>query len=163
MGWIKLDRSILDNDIWRSSKEKPFSDGQAWIDLLLLAEYETHDGFCRYGAKRYERGTVYMSKLEMAQRWNWSRNRVLRFLRTLNRTGMCTVNETTHGTTVTIVNYGKYQDSGATDGATNGATDGATDGATGGAYLKNKRNKEVKKGPSRNELIAQIVEDIKRD
>ena len=35
-GWIKTYRSILKHWIW---EEKPFSKGQAWIDMLLLASH----------------------------------------------------------------------------------------------------------------------------
>ena len=33
-GYIKLHRSLMDNPLWT---EKPFSRGQAWVDLLMLA------------------------------------------------------------------------------------------------------------------------------
>ena len=36
-GWIKLHRSISDNDLWTS---EPFSRGQAFVDLILLASHK---------------------------------------------------------------------------------------------------------------------------
>ena len=36
-GFLKLSRRITDHWLWT---DKPFSKGQAWIDLLLLANYE---------------------------------------------------------------------------------------------------------------------------
>ena len=35
-GWIKIHRDILYHEIW---SDKPFSKGQAWIDLILLANH----------------------------------------------------------------------------------------------------------------------------
>ena len=35
-GWIKVSRTIQEHWVW---DEKPFSKGQAWIDLLLLAKH----------------------------------------------------------------------------------------------------------------------------
>ena len=51
-------------------------------------------------------------------------NKANRFLRDLVCMGMCTVNESTHGTAITIVNYGKFQDVGASNGVTESVTDG---------------------------------------
>ena len=42
-GWIKLHRSIQDSWLW---KKYPFSEGQAWIDLLMLANYEDEKTAC---------------------------------------------------------------------------------------------------------------------
>jgi len=36
-GYIKIDRGILKHWLW---EDKPFSKGQAWIDLLLLAVWK---------------------------------------------------------------------------------------------------------------------------
>lgn len=36
--WIKLNRALIDNPIW---KIKPFSKGQAWVDLLMLTNHTT--------------------------------------------------------------------------------------------------------------------------
>ena len=46
---------------------------------------------------------------------------------------MVTTKRTPKGTTVTIVNYEKYQVDGTTESATKGTTDGATDSTTDGA------------------------------
>jgi hypothetical protein len=37
-GWIKLHRIIMDHPDWLS---EPFTRAQAWVDLLLLANYKT--------------------------------------------------------------------------------------------------------------------------
>ena len=34
-GWIKLWRKFVDDPLWTS---EPFTKGQAWVDLLLLAQ-----------------------------------------------------------------------------------------------------------------------------
>ena len=41
-GWIKLHRELLLHDLW---KYKPFSKGQAWIDLLMLANHKNNKFF----------------------------------------------------------------------------------------------------------------------
>lgn len=114
-GWICLHRSLLDNFLW---KDKPFSKGQAWIDLLLLANHADVKSIQNGKIIVFKRGTVNRSKLSLAERWGWSRKKVDRFLRVLEMDGMLTENATTHGTTLTIVNYGFYNDMGTTDATT---------------------------------------------
>ena len=66
-GWIKLYYSILENPMWES--EKPFTEAQAWVDLLLLAAYEQHE----VNGETWEPGTVHLSKAALMERWGWSR------------------------------------------------------------------------------------------
>lgn len=62
-----------------------------------------------------ERGTVNKSILYLAKRWGWSREKTRNFLHYLELDGMLRVNATTHRTTLTLVNYGKYQDTPTTN------------------------------------------------
>lgn len=114
-GWIALHRSILDHYLW---EERPFSKGQAWVDLLLLANHEDRKIMNAGQIMTYKRGTVSRSLLSLGERWGWDRKKVRRFMSVLEADGMLAVNTTTHGTTITIVNYGLFQDRGTTDGAT---------------------------------------------
>ena len=108
MGWIKLHRDITDNWLWQ---DESFSRGQAWIDLLLLAnskdEKFRHDNQIIEG----KRGNVYRSITYLSERWKWSRKKTRAFLKLLESDGMVTTKSTTRGTTITIINYGFYQDS----------------------------------------------------
>lgn len=106
-GWVPVKRQIQDHWLW---KDTPFSQGQAWIDLIMLANYE--DKKMPYKGKiiTCERGTVNLSISYLANRWGWSRDKTRRFLKLLESDGMVTVNATTHRTTVTIENYSIYND-----------------------------------------------------
>ncbi len=78
-GWIKLHHSLLDNPIW---EEKPFDEGKAWVDLLLLAE-NTEKDIEVAGIKIHQKpGGVYWSKKDLMARWGWTR---WRFDKTLER------------------------------------------------------------------------------
>ena len=118
MGWIKLDRSLMSNWLWND--KEPFDKRSAWVDLLMMASYS--DGKVYKDGKVIEnkRGVVNRSLLSLAERWRWDIKKVRRFLKVLESDQMVSVNSTTRGTTITIVNYGVYQ----SDGITNGATDG---------------------------------------
>lgn len=114
-GWIKIHRQICDNWVWG---EKPYSKGQAWIDLLLLANHQ--EGKIPYKGQIIilTRGTVYRSVLCLSERWGWGREKTRRFLKQLEADGMLRINATTHQTTITIVNYDFYQDLQPTEQAT---------------------------------------------
>lgn len=105
-GWIKLHRKIQTNEMWLS---EPFSRGQAWVDLLLLAQHK--DGFFyKRGVKvAYKRGQVTMSILGLSKRWMWSRGKIKRFLKDLKNEHQIDhqVNNVTQ--VVTVINYDEYQ------------------------------------------------------
>lgn len=126
-GYVSIHREILTHWIWQ---EKPFSKGQAWIDLILLANYQTKKFAYKDGVITGQRGTVYRSISWLADRWGWSRDKVRRFLDLLKNDGMVTMVATTHQTTVTLVNYGKYQDPPTTSDTANTTTDKATNTTT---------------------------------
>lgn len=106
-GYVSIHREIVDHWVW---EDRPFSYGQAWIDLILLANHKTEKFPYKGGIIEGQRGTVYRSLSFLADRWGWSRDKVRRFIRLLECDGMVRVNTTTHNTTVTLVNYGKFQD-----------------------------------------------------
>ena len=110
-GWICLHRSIQDSWLWQNEKNESFSNGQAWIDMILLANHEDRTIRVNSDIKTIKRGQFYTSIVKLANRWNWSRNRVKRFLKMLEKDNMVEATyETGCGTTLTLVNYGKFQD-----------------------------------------------------
>lgn len=106
-GWISVHRTIFDNWLW---EEKPFSKGQAWIDLLLLAN--SSDRKVPFGKKLVlvKRGEKMISMRQLEQRWGWSNNKVKNFLNILQDDGMINYKCTTKNTVYSIVNYNDYQD-----------------------------------------------------
>lgn len=150
--YIKLDRGLKKNALWL---EKPFSKGQAWVDLLLLAQGVEIDKHYRGTIQHQEPGTVYTSILYLSKRWGWSRNKVYRFLKTLendemivfeglkpsatlggtsNRTRNGTTNGTTNGTIITIENWAFYQYDDTNSGTNNGTRNGTTKRTSNGTH-----------------------------
>lgn len=105
-GWISLHRSIQNHWLW---EEKPFSKGQAWIDLIMLANYEDKKMPYKGEIITCKRGTVNLSISFLAERWGWGREKTREFLKLLESDKMVTVNATKHRTTITIENYRAYQ------------------------------------------------------
>ena len=142
MGFFKVDRQVFEHWLW---EDKPFSKGQAWIDLIGLANYE--DGKTAYQGEviQCERGTVYRSFSYLANRWGWSRKKVKAFIDLLESDGMVTTKVTTHRTTITLVNYGKFQDR----GTTKVTTEEQQKNSKGSNERRNIRNKEYNNTRSR--------------
>ena len=107
-GFIKLNRKIVKNKIWHW---ETFSRGQAWIDLLLIAEYSDGEFYSKRGLIKYKRGECLYSLSDLAERWGWSRHKVRVFLATLEEQKMIKrrLEKRTYSI-ITILNYSQYQD-----------------------------------------------------
>ena len=112
-GWVPVSRELQDHWMW---KDKPFSHGQAWIDLIMLANYEDKKMPYKGEIITCERGTVNLSISNLANRWGWSRHKTRDFLNLLESDGMVTVCATTNRTTITLENYSFYNDVPTTKG-----------------------------------------------
>lgn len=105
-GWIKLHRCVQDNPIWKCEK---FTRGQAWVDLILLANHKK-SYFYKRGIKiNVDRGQCARSSVELADRWKWSRTKVNKFLKDLEKEQQIVQQKSNITQLVTIVNYDKYQ------------------------------------------------------
>lgn len=146
-GYIKLHRSICDNPMWES---EPFTKSQAWVDLLLNANYADKKIMIRGQILAVNRGQIAWSEVTMSDRWKWSRNKVRRFLKMLSDEGMI-VQRAEHLTTVlTICNYEEYQGRETAGETTNETAGGTSDGTSDGTQHKKdkKVNKEKKERKS---------------
>ena len=108
-GWVKVNRSILDSSIWKSSE--PFDMRSAWIDLILMANHEEREVITKYhDVMRIPRGATLTSIRHLADRWGWSKNKVDRYTEMLKKAGMIEKIGTPSGTLITLVNYSVFQD-----------------------------------------------------
>lgn len=137
-GWIKLNRQLTEHWLWTKF---PFSYGQAWVDLLLLANHEDSKMSYKGEVIVCKKGTVNRSISFLANRWRWDRKTVRRFLSLLETDEMVTVNATTHRTTITIENWDFFQDIGTTERATKRTTKSQQDGQQSPTYKKEKNEK----------------------
>lgn len=110
-GYIKLFRSIKSHWLWKDTRKKtPF---EAWVDLMLRAQYT--DGKEAFGVDfvTLERGQILTSQLQLSKSWGWTRKAVTAFLRALERDSMVVVECTNKWSKLTICNYESYQGTGA--------------------------------------------------
>lgn len=124
-GWASIHRSVQENFLW---DDKPFAKGQAWIDLILLANHEDTKQLYQGKIVEFKRGTVNRSILSLAERWGWDRKKVRRFLKILELEKMATINATRHRTTITLVNYDFYQNIRSTNNPNNDSMTTPTNG-----------------------------------
>lgn len=132
--------------------EEPFTRGQAWVDLLLLANHRS-----TYIRKRgikvlLNRGDVGHSQVSLSDRWKWSRGKVKRFLNELENDQMIVQQNNNVTVCISIVNYDKYQNDDTTDDTPNEHQTSSKRAAngTGTRMIKNDKNvKNDKKGDTR--------------
>lgn len=107
-GWISLHRKIQEHWLW---EERPFSKGQAWIDILLLVNHEDGKVFMDGELIEVYRGEHITSEPKLAKRWGWSRTKVRNFLDLLEKEGMIkNIKEGRKRTRLRVLNYNVYQD-----------------------------------------------------
>lgn len=105
-GWICLHRSLLVHELWDL---KPFSKGQAWVDILLLANHERKEIILGNEVVSVEKGSFITSEMKLMERWGWSKTKVRAFLENLQKAEMINLQKDRKKTTVHVVNWRKYQ------------------------------------------------------
>lgn len=105
-GWIRLHRQLQDCFLWNGER---FSKGQAWVDLLLLANHK--DKEILFGGEKItiKRGQHLTSSVRLAEKWKWDRKTVTAFLKLLEKENMIVRLADNKKTLITIKNYELYQ------------------------------------------------------
>lgn len=104
-GWIALHRQIQEHWLWN---EKPFSRGQAWIDLLMMANHSDNKFLLGNELVEVKTGSFITSELKLAERWGWSTTKVRAFLQLLQNDKMIVKEADRKKSTITIVKYSDY-------------------------------------------------------
>tara|TARA_R100001082_G_scaffold109632_2_gene87266 strand:+ start:8529 stop:9491 length:963 start_codon:yes stop_codon:yes gene_type:complete len=115
VGYISLERRIMNSDIHPLQKKRSFTRYEAWIDLLQLAEYDDNETL--------KRGQICHSNRYLGKRWKWDKMKVHRFFKKLEKdqrieitidtdtdTPSDTPSDTASDTPKTIVTILKYRD-----------------------------------------------------
>ncbi len=113
VGWIGLHRKITEH--WLFPQFRIFSEFEAWLYLLLQANFsdsKLKDGNVIFTIKR---GEILTSEKKLGIVWLWDRNKVRRFLNILQKDGMIFKKSSTKFTIITICKYDNYQDFRTTD------------------------------------------------
>ena len=124
-GYILINRCIEDHWLWT---EKPFTRGQAWIDLILMANFTDSQMMTKGQIVKIKRGQVFRTIGFLAERWGWNKKKVRTFLDLLRGHAMVTTEGSAQGTLITIENYETWQTLGHERGTSLGHTLGHTRG-----------------------------------
>jgi len=82
-GYISLHRKIKKNWLWPTDRE--FTKLEAWIDLIMSASWKTWARKINGDIFIEDRGEYIASERFLAERWNWTRGKVRRFLDRLEK------------------------------------------------------------------------------
>lgn len=106
-GWISLHRSIQEH--WLFKEKRKFSRFEAWVDLLLLVNHKSKKTMIDGELITVKRGQRITSLRKLGERWNWSRTKVEKFLKVLEKEKMLVVKKDSKKTVLTVVKYDDYQ------------------------------------------------------
>ena len=65
-GFVTIHRQIEENELWLM---EPFTRGQAWVDLILLANFKESSFMIRGNLVVVKRGQLAWSEKKLAERW----------------------------------------------------------------------------------------------
>lgn len=103
--YICISRDFLDDPLFH---KEPVSKGQAWIELIGLAKQQEEPIVVNGQIVQCKRGCVYVSQRDLAARWRWSRNKVDRFLNTLQSLGRIESQFSSIINCIAIINYNDF-------------------------------------------------------
>jgi hypothetical protein len=103
-GFVYLWRDIVESPLWDNGK--PFSEGQAWMQFIMWAEYKQNTTQLVSGQMiSLQPGEFMMTQRKIAQSLNWSYSAVNRFLKKLIALNQIRINSESKMTRVNLVNY----------------------------------------------------------
>jgi hypothetical protein len=106
-GWIKVHRQIQTH--WLYTEKREFSPFEAWIDILLTVNHAAAKVLIQCTLYEVKAGESINSLDTWGKRWNWSKSKVRRFLKTLENDKMIFLKNETKTTRLTVCNYEVYQ------------------------------------------------------
>jgi hypothetical protein len=107
--FLFLNRNLLNNPMWLSQK---FTRGQAWVDILMMTNYQSHAEFDVRGIEiTLKQGEFSRAEDKLAARWKWHRTTVERFFSALKVRHQIELVRTKPQKVYRILNWEKYQKS----------------------------------------------------
>lgn len=106
-GWIKIHRKLQEHWIW--NEKRKFSKFEAWIDILLRASHKDTKTMLNGKVVLVNKGNFITSEVKLAEKWNWDRSTVRKFLKILEDEKMIQRSATSKYTSISIENWELYQ------------------------------------------------------
>lgn len=86
-------------------KREPYNEKLALIDLWFSAAHTDNSFYSKGKVVSVERGELVTSYRELAKRWLWGRDRVILFLKRIERDGLIQLTTSRAGTRIKVLNY----------------------------------------------------------
>ena len=97
----------MNNPLYKQKRK--FSKFEAWIDILLSVNHREGKVLIDYSVETVNRGEFITSEVKLANKWNWDRKTVRKFLTLLQQEEMILKSSTKRWTSITVINWDKYQ------------------------------------------------------
>ena len=153
-GWIKLHRKINDNPVLK--KSRVYSNFEAFIWLLLKANYDNAKVVIGSTIYKLKKGEMITSLKKLQKQFGWGNSRLNTFLKLLKDDGMIDYKSNTQLTLITISNYKDLQGK----QTANKLQPTHKQTATKSQPNTNKKNKEEIKKNKEKDFIAQVNEKV---
>lgn len=131
--YLPVNRKFFDHPFWKEKRQ--YSKSEAWLDLIREARFDESEARELIGGKmvKWVRGELPVSLRFLADRWQWSKNKVDDFLKMLVDERMITKRtpEGTSQTIITLCNYVTYNGNKNKKGQQRGQS-GDSEGTVGG-------------------------------
>lgn len=108
-GWIPLWRSWMRHPHYFTQEGREATSGEAFIDLLLRANYRTSFLIDRGEQIVIRPGQILTSIHSLANRWKWSRSRVRRWIDSCSKRGEIYTKSDHRRTVITLCNFDKWR------------------------------------------------------
>lgn len=141
--YIPYARKFFESEEWTAPRK--FSEQEAWLDMVFLASYATHDiNLGKSGILTIQRGEFYFPQRGLARRWGWKLSTLQRYLQRLSegerprisritrRSAMGSLDGSACGSEVNLIklcNYETYNSFVDVDGSACGSACGSEDGS----------------------------------
>lgn len=102
-GFAPVYRSLSEHPLWLG---EPFTRGQAWVDLLMLVNYKDSRIMIDGAMVEVKKGQHITSVAKLAERWGWSRTKVMSYFNLLKTEQMMDWESDNKKTVITLTNYG---------------------------------------------------------
>ena len=152
-GWIKLYRKITENPLYFS---EAFTRLQAWIDLLIIANHDENFIYIRGNKVEIKRGQIAKTQDTLAERWKWSRGKVVRFLDELQKSGQIVQQKSKLITLISIVNYELYQCGSTTESTTDSTSNDTSNSTTDEPQTGQQNEQQIEQQTDVNKNVKNI-------
>lgn len=105
-GFIPISRRFFSHFLWE--EERTYSKAEAWLDLIQMAAFRSHERIIGATVVNVERGGIVASERFLSLRWQWSRTKIRDFLSILTASQMVNIKKDQAISIINLCNFDQY-------------------------------------------------------